>query len=78
MGMFDKWFGGKNDYPPLPADNEAMAKLDEVKHIMQLDSSKESAGARMVKVGKVALQLARRSRQVPNTSLLNSWSKNTE
>jgi hypothetical protein len=31
MGMFDKWFGGKNDYPPLPADNEAKSKLDEVK-----------------------------------------------
>lgn len=31
MGMFDKWFGGKQDYPPLPANNEAMAKLDEVK-----------------------------------------------
>ena len=31
MGMFDKWFGGKQDYPPLPADNEAMAKLDEMK-----------------------------------------------
>ena len=31
MGMLDKWFGGKNDYPPLPADNEASAKLDEVK-----------------------------------------------
>lgn len=31
MGMFDKWFGGKNDYPPLPADNEAMARIDAVK-----------------------------------------------
>lgn len=31
MGMLDKWFGGKNDYPPLPADNEANARLDEVK-----------------------------------------------
>ena len=31
MGMFDKWFGGKQDFPPLPADNEAMAKLNEVK-----------------------------------------------
>ena len=31
MGMFDKWFGGKNDYPPLPADNDAMARLDEMK-----------------------------------------------
>ncbi len=31
MGMFDKWFGGRADYPPLPADNEAMTKLDEVK-----------------------------------------------
>jgi len=31
MGMLDKLFGGKNDYPPLPADNEAKAKLDEVK-----------------------------------------------
>lgn len=31
MGMYDKWFGGKQDYPPLPADNEAMAKLGEMK-----------------------------------------------
>jgi len=31
MGMFDKWFGGKQDFPPLPADNEAMARLNEVK-----------------------------------------------
>lgn len=31
MGMFDKWFGGRQDYPPLPADNEAQAKLDDVK-----------------------------------------------
>jgi len=31
MGMLDKLFGGKNDYPPLPADNEAKARLDEVK-----------------------------------------------
>ena len=31
MGMLDKLFGGKNDYPPLPADNDAMAKLDGVK-----------------------------------------------
>ena len=35
MGMFDKWFGGKHDYPPLPADNEAMAKLDEMKAPLQ-------------------------------------------
>ena len=31
MGMLDKLFGGKNDYPPLPADNDAMTKLDGVK-----------------------------------------------
>lgn len=31
MGMFDKWFGDKYDYPPLPADNAAMAKLNEMK-----------------------------------------------
>lgn len=31
MGMLDKWFGGKKDYPPLPADNEARARLDMVK-----------------------------------------------
>ena len=31
MGMFDKWFGGKQDYPPLPADNDAMARLREMK-----------------------------------------------
>ncbi len=31
MGMFDKWFGDKQDYPPLPADNDAMAKLTEMR-----------------------------------------------
>ena len=31
MGMLDRWLGGKNDYPPLPADNEARAKIDEIK-----------------------------------------------
>ena len=31
MGMFDKLFGDKIDFPPLPADNEAAAKLDEVR-----------------------------------------------
>jgi hypothetical protein len=31
MGMLDKLFGGKNDYPPLPADNDAAARLDEVR-----------------------------------------------
>ncbi len=31
MGMLDKLFGGNNDYPPLPADNEANARLDEIK-----------------------------------------------
>lgn len=31
MGMLDKWFGSKIDYPPLPQDNEAQAKLEEVK-----------------------------------------------
>ncbi len=31
MGMLDKLFGGKYDYPPLPADNEAMARLREMK-----------------------------------------------
>jgi hypothetical protein len=31
MGMLDKLFGGKNDYPPLPADNDALARLDRVK-----------------------------------------------
>jgi len=31
MGMLDRWFGGKNDYPPLPADNAAKATIDEVK-----------------------------------------------
>jgi hypothetical protein len=29
--MLDKLFGGKNDYPPLPADNDALARLDKVK-----------------------------------------------
>ena len=31
MGMLDRWLGGKNDYPPLPADNEARATIDEIK-----------------------------------------------
>ena len=31
MGMLDKLFGGKNDYPPLPDDNEAKSKLETVK-----------------------------------------------
>lgn len=31
MGMFDKLFGAKQDYPPLPADNDAVAKLDAMK-----------------------------------------------
>ena len=31
MGILDKWFGDKHDYPPLPANNEAMAKLNEMK-----------------------------------------------
>ena len=31
MGIFGNLFGGKQDYPPLPADTEAMAKLDEMK-----------------------------------------------
>ncbi|MBX3588318.1 MAG: hypothetical protein KF796_16925 [Ramlibacter sp.] len=31
MGFLDKIFGGKVDYPPLPAGGETMVKLDEVK-----------------------------------------------
>lgn len=31
MGMLDKWFGGRKDIPPLPADNAALAKIDEIK-----------------------------------------------
>lgn len=31
MGMLDKLLGGKNDYPPLPADDDAQAKLAELK-----------------------------------------------
>ncbi|MBA4266013.1 MAG: hypothetical protein C0453_13095 [Comamonadaceae bacterium] len=31
MGLLDKIFGSKVKYPPLPAGNEALAKLDEVK-----------------------------------------------
>ncbi|MEJ2592750.1 MAG: hypothetical protein P8178_15395 [Candidatus Thiodiazotropha sp.] len=30
MGMLDKLFGGGHDYPPLPAENQAMKALDEV------------------------------------------------
>jgi len=29
--MLGKLFGGKNDYPPLPADNDAVTRLDGVK-----------------------------------------------
>ena len=31
MGLLDKFFGNKVAYPPLPAGNEALAKLDEMK-----------------------------------------------
>jgi hypothetical protein len=31
MGLFDRFLGNKVDYPPLSADNEALAKLDEIK-----------------------------------------------
>jgi hypothetical protein len=30
MGMLSKLFGGSPDYPPLPTDNLAMGRLDEV------------------------------------------------
>jgi hypothetical protein len=31
MGLLDKFFGSKVEYPPLPAGNEARVKLDEIK-----------------------------------------------
>lgn len=31
MGILGKLFGGEKDYPPLPQDNEAQAKLGQVK-----------------------------------------------
>ncbi|MBE0587359.1 MAG: hypothetical protein IH617_04865, partial [Hydrogenophaga sp.] len=31
MGLLDKFFGSKVDYPPLPAGDEALAQLDEMK-----------------------------------------------
>ena len=31
MGLLDKIFGSKVNYPPLPAGNDALVKLDEVK-----------------------------------------------
>lgn len=31
MGLLDKFFGNKIEYPPLPADDEALASLDEMK-----------------------------------------------
>ena len=31
MGMLDKLFGGKKDYPPLPTGDEAHARIDMVK-----------------------------------------------
>ena len=35
MGMFDKLFGGTKDYPPLPSDNDAMARLEELKEPLE-------------------------------------------
>jgi hypothetical protein len=35
MGIFDKLFGEHQDYPPLPADNDAMAQLQEVKEPLE-------------------------------------------
>lgn len=31
MGLLDKLFGSKKDYPPLPQDNPVRARLDEVR-----------------------------------------------
>ncbi|MDR7151508.1 hypothetical protein J2W49_003484 [Hydrogenophaga palleronii] len=31
MGLLEKFFGSKVKYPPLPAGNDALVKLDEVK-----------------------------------------------
>ncbi|WP_374682102.1 hypothetical protein [Accumulibacter sp.] len=31
MGFLDKLFGGTKDYPPLPEDNAAQARLEQVK-----------------------------------------------
>lgn len=31
MGLLEKFFGSKVEYPPLPAGNNALAQLDEVK-----------------------------------------------
>jgi hypothetical protein len=33
--MFSKWFGGRQEYPPLPADNDAMARLQEMKEQLE-------------------------------------------
>lgn len=30
MGMFDRWFGGVKEYPPLAADSQARHFLDEI------------------------------------------------
>ena len=35
MGMFDKLFGSNQDYPPLPAENDAMARLQELKEPLE-------------------------------------------
>jgi hypothetical protein len=35
MGLFDKFLGNKTDYPPLPAGHEALAKLDEIKALLE-------------------------------------------
>src|SRR5210317_2176672 len=35
MGSSYRWFGGKYDYTPLPADNDAMARLDEMKKTLE-------------------------------------------
>lgn len=40
MGMLDRWLGGKNDYPPLPADNAAKATIDEMRPELEQLASK--------------------------------------
>ena len=35
MGILNKLFGGKKEYPPLPQDNEVKAQLDELKEPLE-------------------------------------------
>jgi hypothetical protein len=48
MGLLDKIFGSKVEYPPLPPDNEALAKLDEIKAPLEALALKVSDNLQVV------------------------------